>query len=319
MPQPRNRQVSLEDTPYYHCISRCVRRAFLCGKDSHTGFDFEHRRQWIVDRIKLLCSVYAVDLCAYAIMSNHYHVVVRIDAEQAKQWSDIEVARRWLQIFSGPLLMHQYLANADLTDPELKYVADLFSTWRHRLADLSWFMRCLNEPIARLANAEDHCTGRFWEGRFKSQALLDARAVLACMAYVDLNPIRAAMASTPEQSDYTSIQERILQPKESCLRPFSEHDDDGIPFGLKDYLELVDWAGKEIKHNKRGYIPTNTPPILTRLRMGASPVLDYLGKADQPTFSALGPVSMLRAFAHSLGQSFVKGQVLGKQLWPEKV
>jgi REP element-mobilizing transposase RayT len=319
MPQPRNRQVSLEDTPYYHCISRCVRRAFLCGKDSHTGFDFEHRRQWIVDRIKLLCSVFAVDLCAYAIMSNHYHVVVRIDVEQVKQWSDIEVARRWMQIFSGPLLMHRYLGNADLTELELEYVADLISTWRHRLADLSWFMRCLNEPIARLANAEDHCTGRFWEGRFKSQALLDARAVLACMAYVDLNPIRAAMAKTPERSDYTSIQERILQPEGSCLRPFSEHGDDGIPFNLKDYLELVDWGGREIKHQKHGHIPTHTPPILKRLRMDASPVLNYLGKADQPTFSALGPVSMLREFAHSLGQCFVKGQVLGKQLWPEKV
>jgi len=319
MPQPRNRQVSLDDTPYYHCISRCVRRAFLCGKDSHTGFDFEHRRQWIVDRIKLLCSVYAIDLCAFAIMSDHYHVVLRIDAAQAKQWSDIEVARRWMQIFSGPVLMHQYLGNADMTDPELDNVANLISTWRHRLADLSWFMRCLNEPIARLANAEDHCTGRFWEGRFKSQALLDARAVLACMAYVDLNPIRAAMARTPEQSDYTSIQERILQPKDSCLRPFAEHDDDGIPFGLKDYLDMVDWAGREIKHNKRGYIPAHTPPILTRLRMDASPVLDYLGKADQPTFAALGPVSALRAFAQSLGQCFVKGQVLGKQLWPERV
>jgi REP element-mobilizing transposase RayT len=317
MPQPRNRQVSLETTPYYHCISRCVRRAFLCGKDSHTGFDFEHRRQWIVDRIKLLCSVYAVDLCAYSIMSNH--VVVRIDVEQAKQWSDIEVARRWMQIFSGPLLMHQYLGNADLTDPELECVADLLSTWRHRLADLSWFMRCLNEPIARMANAEDHCTGRFWEGRFKSQALLDARAVLACMAYVDLNPIRAAMAKTPEQSDYTSIQERILHPEGSCLRPFAEDIDEGIPFGLKDYLELVDWAGREIKRNKRGYIPAHTPPILTRLRMDASPILEYLGKADQPTFSALGPVSMLRVFAQSLGQCFVKGQVLGQQLWPEKV
>ena len=83
-------------------------------------------------------------------------------------------------------------------------------------------------------------------------ALLDARAVLACMAYVDLNPMRAAMASTPEQSDYTSIQERILHPEDSCLRPFAEQDDVGIPFGLKDYLELVDWGGREIKHNKRG-------------------------------------------------------------------
>jgi len=318
MPQPRHRQVSLDDTLYYHCISRCVRRAFLCGKDAHTGFDFEHRRQWIVDRIKLLCSVFSVDLCAYSVMSNHYHVVIRIDVDAVKKWTDQEVARRWMQIFNGPLLMHQYLGNADLTEPELAHVADLIATWRNRLCDLSWFMRCLNEPIARLANAEDHCTGRFREGRFKSQALLDARAVLACMAYVDLNPIRAAMAKTPEQSDYTSIQERILQPENTCLRAFGKHDDVGIPFELKDYLELVDWGGREIRHNKRGYIPAHTPPILTRLKMDAVPVLNYLGKADQPVFGAIGPVTMLRAFAKSVGRSFIKGQSLGKQLFPEK-
>jgi len=321
MPQPRNRQVSLDETPYYHCISRCVRRAFLCGKDAHTGFNFEHRRQWIVDRIKLLCSVFAVDLCAYAIMSNHYHIVVRIDVDKVKQWSDTEVAHRWMQIFSGPLLMHQYLSNASLTASELERVADLLSSWRRRLSDLSWLMRCLNEPIARMANAEDHCSGRFWEGRFKSQALLDARAVLACMAYVDLNPIRAAMAKTPEQSDYTSIQERIFHPDNSFLRPFTEQGDDtdGIPFELKDYLELVDWGGREIKQRKRGYIPNHIPPILTRLNMDAAPVLDYLGRADQPMLGALGPVSRLRAFAQSVGRSFIKGQSLGKRLWPERI
>jgi len=109
MPEPRYRQISIEDTPYYHCISRRVRRAFLCGSDSVTGFDFEHRRQWIVDRIRLLCSVFAVDLCAYAIMSNHYHIVVHINADEVETWSDEEVATRWMQIFSGPLLMHQCL------------------------------------------------------------------------------------------------------------------------------------------------------------------------------------------------------------------
>ena len=178
-------------------------------------------------------------------MSNHYHVVIRISADEAKHWSDEEVAKRWMLIFAGPPLMHRYRANADLTSGELKCVAELLVTWRKRLADLSWFMRCINEPIARMANVEDHCTGRFWEGRFKSQALLDARAVLACMAYVDLNPIRAAMARTPEQSDYTSVQERILHPENSILRPFAGQADNhtGIPVKLEDYLELVDWGG----------------------------------------------------------------------------
>ncbi len=237
-----------------------------------------------------------------------------------------------MQIFTGPLLIHQYLGNAELTTIELERVAELFTTWRTRLCDLSWFMRCINEPIARLANREDHCSGRFWEGRFKSQALLEkvrrvtrreaglghARAVLACMAYVDLNPIRAAMAKTPEQSDYTSIQERILRPEDSILRSFAPQDEDGIPFSLKDYLELVDWGGREVKRYKRGYIPADAPPILTRLRMDAAPVLDYLAK-DEHAFGALGPVSMLKAFANSVGRKFIKGHAIGNRLCPERL
>ena len=128
------------------------------------------------------------------------------------------------------------------------------------------------------------------------------------------------MAKTPEQSDYTSIQARILHSEDSCLRPFADQtgDDVGIPFRFKDYLELVDWGGREIKRNKRGYIPAQAPPILERLRMDATPVLDYISRTDQPTFRALGPVSMLRAYAQSIGQRFVKGQAFAKRLCPEK-
>lgn len=214
--------------------------------------------------------------------------------------------------------MHQYLGNADLTSIELERVAELFAIWRERLSDLSWFMRCINEPIARMANAEDHCTGSFWEGRFKSQALLGERALLACMAYVDLNPIRAAMAKTPEQSDYTSIQERICRPDSDGLSVLDEKKLNTIPINLKDYLELVDWGGREIKRKKRGNIPAHTPPILVRLKMDASPVLNYLAKDDLPGFGALGPVSRLKAFAKSIGLKCIKGHAYGNQLCPEQ-
>ncbi len=318
MPTARHRLVSLDDTPYYHCISRCVRRAFLCGKDSMTGYSFEHRRQWIVDRIRLLSSVFAADLCAYAVMSNHYHIVVRLDAVAAQNWCDQEVAERWTQLFSQSALVHRFLAGSVLLPYEQERLQQQIRTWRSRLVDLSWFMRCLNEPIARMANQEDHCTGRFWEGRFHSQALLDERALLACMAYVDLNPIRAAMATTPETSDYTSVQERITQPQETTLRPFAPNDDAaGLPFVLKDYLELVDWAGREIQRGKRGYIPASTPPILLRLNMQSPPVLAYLQHAEKITPVALGAVSHLRRFAQSVGRRFVKGLSLGKSLCPE--
>lgn len=318
MPTARYRLVSLDDTPYYHCISRCVRRAYLCGRDPHTGFDFEHRRQWILDRIRLLCSVFAVDLCAYAVMSNHYHIVVRVDACKTAQWSDREVARRWTQLFSKTNLIHRYLGNSTLTEVEQGHVAQLISTWRGRLQDLSWLMRCLNEPIARMANREDRCSGRFWEGRFKSQALLDDRALLACMAYVDLNPIRAAMAKTPEESEFTSVQERIKNPDSTTLRTFSSQSEEtGIPFNLKDYLELVDWAGREIKRGKKGFIQANTPPILTRLNMNSLPVLEFLNRAEDFTPVALGSVSQLRYFAQSVGRRFIKGLTLANRLCPE--
>jgi hypothetical protein len=114
------------------------------------------------------------------------------------------------------------------------------------------------------------------------------------------------------------VQERIEHPDSDCLAPFSEQRNDAIPFKLKDYLELVDWGGREVKRNKRGYIPASVPPILVRLRMNASPVLNYLARDDLPSPAALGPVSRLRAFAASVGRKFVKGHVLGARLCPEK-
>ena len=92
---------------------------------------------------------------------------------------------------------------------------------RTRLADLSWFMKCLAEPVARAANAEDGCKGRFWEGRFKVQLLCDERALLAAMAYVDLNPIRAGMADALADADHTSIQRRLadIQSPQDLDRP----------------------------------------------------------------------------------------------------
>ncbi|MBZ0072214.1 MAG: transposase [Gammaproteobacteria bacterium] len=211
MTKPRSTLVSLTDTPWYHVVCRCVRRAYLCGEDAHTGVSYAHRRDWIVERVKQLAGVFAVDVAAYAVMSNHYHLVLRIDAERAQGWSREEVLRRWTQLYDGPPLVRHLLAGQDegLDAAVLATIDEWTATYRTRLGDLSWFMRVLNETIARRANAEDQVTGRFWEGRFKSQALLDEQAILTAMAYVDLNPIRANMAATPEASEYTSVAERM--------------------------------------------------------------------------------------------------------------
>ena len=264
MPQARYRLVDTQTTPYYHCISRCVRRAFLCGRDRFSGKNFDHRKQWILDRIKHLSSVFAIDVCAYAIMSNHFHLVLHIDVDQAGAWTFDEVIDHWLALYKGPEVAHKYKVGEPLRALDQEALSDLVVLWRARLSDLSWYMRCLNETIARMANEEDKCTGRFWEGRFRSQALLDAAALVSCMAYVDLNPIRAGMSESLAESAFTSIQERLagyqarkrVNDTESWLKPLVQEQQlpssATLPIQEFSYFDLVDWTGRAIRGDKRG-------------------------------------------------------------------
>ncbi len=216
-----------------------------------------------------------MDVCAYAVMSNHTHLVLRINKQKADALSVDEIIHRWHKLYKGMLLARRY------TDPtlrdllsaaELDTVNALADVYRKRLSDISWFMRLLNEYIARQANKEDDCTGHFWEGRFKSQALLDEAALAACMAYVDLNPVRACQAKTPKTSPHTSIRKRLLaagteyQPRQ--LLPFTGEPksvmQDGLPFRAEDYFALVELTGRHFHPEKPGQIDCTASPILER-------------------------------------------------------
>jgi len=331
VPKPRYAQVSLEATPYYHCVSRCVRRAYLCGSDPITGNSYEYRRQWVEDKLLELASIFAVDICAYAVMSNHYHVVFHIDREKAESWSQAEVIDQWHQLFSGTLMSQRFSQGEELSTAQQRLLNKHVEEWRLRLMNISWFMRILNETIARKANKEEGCTGRFWEGRFKSQALLDEPALAACLAYVDLNPVRAKMANTPEESDHTSIQKRLSkaqkaaqpnhpQQQENQLLIFAGNPKEdmpkGLPFRLTDYLELVDWTGRILRDDKRGAIPENTPPILGRLNIETKHWL-YLTKNFESPFKGLvGSVEKLKQVCHKLGYERTPGINGCKQYLP---
>jgi len=207
---PRSKYVKDGQEGVYHCFTRCVRRAFLYGHDPLTNRDFSHRKTWIVDRLRHLAAVFAIEVCAYAIMANHYHTILRLRPDIVATWSDWEVAMRWLTLFPRHRTLDgTALPPADEDIRALTHSPERIAQLRQRLCSLSWFMGRLNEFIARAANKEDNVKGRFWESRFKCQALLDEAAIAACMVYVDLNPIRAGLAATPEESDFTSIQERI--------------------------------------------------------------------------------------------------------------
>ncbi|MES9851103.1 MAG: transposase [Candidatus Thiodiazotropha sp. L084R] len=177
---------------------------------------------------------------------------------------------------------------------------------------------------AREANEEDKCTGKFLEGRFKSQALLDDAALLTCMSYVDLNPIRAKIADRPEESDFTSIQERIRHYKNTVMQsvnpveaattspthllPFvgGEHQDKfpGLNFSLPDYLELTDWAGRAIREDKSGAIPTELAPILERLNIDPEAWLDSVKNYGKNYYTVIGTREGIKRYTHAIGRKW---------------
>lgn len=325
MPMPRKMQISLENTPFYHCVSRCVRRTFLCGVDPYTGQSYEHRKQWVEDRLLFLSSVFSIDICGFAVMSNHTHMVLHADKAEALSWSDEEILNRWHKLYSGTLLTQRFMHKSmreQMSDSELQMVSETVNIYRKRLFDISWFMRCLNEYIARAANKEDNCTGRFWEGRYKCQALLDTTSLLSCMAYVDLNPVRSGITATPEQSEHTSIFLRARAAKQQAqpleLMPFigneKQNAPKGLPFALNDYVQLLDSTGRIVREDKSGYIKPSQIPMLERLGITDANWLTLTTELERHFNQAIGNEKNLRSFQESTRRKRISGISTAKKL-----
>jgi REP element-mobilizing transposase RayT len=341
MTRARKDLIHLDTTPYYHCVSRCVRRAFLCGYDNFMQKSFDHRKQWLVSRFAELTEIFAIDICAYAVMSNHYHLVLRVDAARAASWSAEEVASRWSRLYNH--VTAKKCANGESMDREETALLDTaIPIWRERLKDISWFMRNINEPLARSANAEDECKGRFWEGRFKSQALIDDAALITCLAYVDLNPIRAGIANTLQKSPFTSIQQRLhvvhqkstithhgqrngatsgaaAVPKLAAFAdgrpPPRTSTESALPIDFASYLALVDWTGRAIRCDKQGSIPDDVAPILTQLGIDKKHWITGLGQFNRRFYSVAGRIETLRRWCERLQQSWLKSFSFSRQLF----
>jgi hypothetical protein len=274
---PRSKYVQEGQEGVYHCFGRCVRRAFLCGWDAFTRRDFSHRKAWLVDRLRQLAGIFSIEICAYAVMTNHYHTIVRTRPDIVAQWSDREVATRWLTLF--PRHRDHEGARMPPVDNEIRALAECperIAILRQRLCSLSWFMGRLNEFIARAANKEDGVKGRFWESRFKCQALLDEAAIAACMVYVDLNPIRVGLAGTPEESDFTSIQERIRAWQKETMTAAS------VPSGAAIDTQAVYTEGITVSQESAAGI---SPAILS-----GSSATDRSGEAMSLSGSWLCPI-----------------------------
>jgi REP element-mobilizing transposase RayT len=268
-----------------------------------------------------LTSVFFIDIAAFCVMSNHHHLLLHVRRNDALSASAIDIVRRAHQVVAGNKITHKY-ADHQTIEPHERDQVDIFvDRWRKRLFDISWFMKSLNEGIARRANKEDDCTGHFWEARYKSQPLLDEKAILSCMAYIDLNPVRAAMADTPEHSDHTSIQLRIEQwkkktdtsnpeePVEDCqsavLMPLISNSrkdmPQGLAYNLSDYIELVDWTGRIIRQDKRGAIDDDLPPILQRLEFSSQQWVELTTRFEHRFKGLVGTIESLKSLCAKFG------------------
>ena len=333
----RGTQIDLDSTPYYHCISRCVRRAFLCGEDPVTRKNLDHRKQWIVERLAFLVKHFSINVCAYAVMSNHLHLVLEADKEASSHWSEKEVISRASAVYRSVFEGHESWP--------AEVLAERIEVWRHRLHDISWFMGALSESIARQANKEDDCKGRFWEGRFKSQALLDEGAILACMAYVDLNPIRAGVARSLESSDWTSIQQRIrefslrtkeLEPKKCEALPKTKmvssdnktgpslarlqddksmfNDTGKLDITFLDYVGLLEWTGRQVRSDKIGFISKPPTKLLNVVGLNVDAWIGSLEGFNN--YSVLvGSSRNLDSFASAFGRRWVKGKWMANRMY----
>ena len=257
MATPRKHLIDPNMPLFYHVVSRCVHRAFLCGYDPLTGKDYSHRKQWLIDRLNFLVQYFAVDLYGYAIMSNHFHLALYHDPKAHLLWSRDEVADRWLAVSPPRTWCGKPVTPERLAEAKADLLKDRkrLNHVRKQLGSLSTFMKFLKQDIARRANLEDGVTGHFFEQRFWSGALVTERAVLATMAYIDLNPVRAEIAKTIEAIEAAGITDRLKAARgdEASLDAYLQPIGRGLPgapprlsMTLQGYIQLLrDMAAAE--------------------------------------------------------------------------
>jgi len=253
------------------------------------------------NRLKELAGIFSVSVAGFSVLDNHLHVLVRIDPATAAAWTDEEVVRRWGRLFPPRGAGRKALPVTEDWVKQQLMKPEWVQQTRERLQSLSWLMKCLKEPLSRLANREEQARGAFFEGRFKSIAILDDEALIATCAYIDLNPVAAGLAPVPEASAHTSIKARVehlvaegniqetetavtgpAQPKRADIEashwlcPVEDRRCHGLPregmiegLTLGHYLQLVDYTGRLLRQGK-ATISAEVESIFTRLQSSGS-------------------------------------------------
>jgi hypothetical protein len=313
-----------------------VRRAYLLGNDPLTGRCHTHRRDWFIHRLQLLVRCFAIDVGFEAILSNHFHLILRANPRLVKRMGDGEVARRWLRVYPGKRVLDEnWMEPTDKQIEALVADKEKLAVIRRRLANVSWFMAALSEYIARRANFEDGSDGRFFSGRFQCREISHEAGLLVGGMYVDLNLLRAGEAATPESSVYSSIWFRVrarqaasggdlTAPAEDawlapltlqkdhlgdvpCITGGRASDKGLLTISLDQYLKLLDWSGRQLQAGKRGAIPADLAPILERLGIDGDELLDTLDDFPRLFPRLVGRAEQILERAREVGRRWLQG------------
>lgn len=319
MTKARTHVFDTQNTAAYHYYAHCVRGAWLCGSGHNSSRPLEQRQDWIEARVLDLCESFSVGMFAWAIMDNHLHLVIVVDPQMPQTWTDLDVAHRWCRITQipgatkDPKKLERDVANLAMNPAGLEEK-------RQWLGSLSWFMRHLNEGIARRANREDGNRGHFWEGRYGCRKLLDDNAMIAGMVYVDLNPIRAGMVDTLGDSQYTTIHRRLRSLANGATRddaqlwpiagPVTGY---GPDLSNRQYINMVDCMGRQPRPGK-GAIDANAPPALAGANGRPAGWQELYANFQNGFGSAVGSEAALTAHARSQGQCWIRGIGLARQI-----
>jgi len=333
--RPRSMIVAKGEVGIYHCWNRCVQRAWLCGEDPVTGKNYDYRRR-IIERVeRMLARLFAIDICFQSEMANHIHLVLRTRPDIAAIYSDDELLRRWWIV-----TRLKRRGRDDVGEPTAEDLVAERAKWtdlddlRRRLSDISWFMGALSEHLSRRFNRESGSSGTFWEHRFECRRLEDVGSVLVCGIYVDINPVRSGEVMLPEEARYTSAYHRIQAllgvagdgPGPDawlCPLPLSEGDDQlGVvpaaspwrasdkgllPLTTTQYLEILDWTGRQIRNPNEGSIPESMPPILERLGIRSESWLVTVVEFGRRFGHVVGSPERMRAAAIAAGRRWFRG------------
>ena len=202
---PRSaRMVIKDESAVYHVMSRTALDGFVLG-------DVE--KEYLIELIKKLSKVYFAEVLGFCIMGNHFHLLVRMNQEE--EYSDEEIKERF-RLYYGE-------KNPEEEGMDIVKILQLRKKW----SNLSEYMKEIKQGFSRFYNRRHKRKGFFWSDRFKSVIVDNGETLINCLAYIDLNPIRAGLVSKPEEYRWSSISYHVqINNKDDFL---------SLDFGLAEF------------------------------------------------------------------------------------